>query len=319
MSAPAVSVVVLTCNRKGRLRSQLESLRAQTEPCQIVVVDNASSDGTAAFVREAFPGVDLVQMSENAGCAGRNAGVEAARGDIVVTLDDDVLLHRPDELRRVREAFAAHPEFDAINFKILDPAEKDVLSFNWYHPRPRERFASTTFETDYISEGAIAFRAGLFRRTGGYPADFFISHEGYDLAYRILSGGGAIGYSGDVEVVHHCDPNQRTTWRNAYYDTRNYVWLLAKYEPWPRLPLALAFRLATTFVFCARRGQALWWARGVRDAFLGLPGQWRKRAPLQAAAAARLRSIRRHSPGLWYRIRDSRRRAKRWNAALPVS
>ncbi len=80
------------------LRRALESARRQRFPVlEIIAVDNASTDGSAEMVRRDFPDVRLVALPANVGAAARNAGVAAAKGDVVVTLDNDVLFTTPDD------------------------------------------------------------------------------------------------------------------------------------------------------------------------------------------------------------------------------
>ena len=93
------SIAILNYQRRDALRRALEAARDQRHAAlEIIAVDNASTDGSAEMVRDEFPDVRLVPLPENIGAAGRNAGVAAAKGDIVFTLDNDVLL--PDARRR---------------------------------------------------------------------------------------------------------------------------------------------------------------------------------------------------------------------------
>ena len=137
---------------------------------------------------------------------------------------------------------------------------------------------------------------------GFYPDDFFLSHEGYDLAYRILDQNYKIIYSPEIEVCHKIARLQRESWRNAYYNTRNYIWLIVKYYPLGSACRHLVYRLCTTFLFSLRRGQPLWYLRGLMDAIRGLPTQIRKRRVLGRRTITKLREIRRYAPGLGYKI-----------------
>lgn len=96
ITAPRVSVVIATRDRKEKLLRLLGSIRASDHPSdalEIVVVDNASSDGTAEAVASAFPEVRIVRSATNLYCGGgRNAGMEAARGKYLLIIDDDNIL-----------------------------------------------------------------------------------------------------------------------------------------------------------------------------------------------------------------------------------
>jgi len=299
-----LTVSILTCNRAPILSDLLNDLKRQNirpQP-EIIVVDNHSSDGTGEMVRQSFPEVVYIRLPENKGCSGRNVGMARARGDIVVTLDDDVFLNSADELVKIVDIFNRRPDVHVVNFKVLDYETKKLIPFNWYHPKPYEKNSGKTFDTDYISEGAVAFRKSVFAKAGYYPEDYFISHEGYDLVYRLLGEGYRIIYTGDIEVLHQCSPAQRTPWRNAYYDTRNYIWLIVKYYPFLSLLGHIPYRLLTTFLFSLRRGQLGWYFRAVWDAFRGIPSQWRKRKVMNRQTQNRLKEIRREMPGFFYRV-----------------
>lgn len=301
-----LTVSILTCNRKNVLSELLESLKKQTlyRQFEVIVVDNNSSDGTQEAVTERHPEVRYIRLAENIGCAGRNIGIKEATGDIVVTLDDDVFFRRNDEVERIISVFLKNKDANVINFKILFHDTFELIPFNWFHPRKFEDYSDSTFETDYISEGAVAFRKEIFDKAGYYPEDFFISHEGYDLAYRIIADNYTIIYSHEIEVLHRIAKKQRESWRNTYYDTRNYIWLLIKYYPLNLLFKQLAYRMVTTFLFSLRRGQLLWYLKALIDAAKGIPSQIKKRRVLSKHIIIRLKEIRKFEPGLAYKINN---------------
>jgi GT2 family glycosyltransferase len=321
MDTPVLTVSVLTCNRRDSLSTLLDNLRTQNifEKCEILVVDNGSCDGTEQMLADRYPGVGVVRLAENIGCAGRNAGMKAARANIVLTLDDDVILNDADELEKTIRFFVEHPEFSCVNFKILDPLHRSILPFNWFHPRRHEVFGDSTFETDYIGELAVAFRKSVLLDAGYYPEDFFLSHEGYDLAYRIINRGHRIAYCGAIAAIHNCAPQQRTSWRNAYYDTRNYFWRITKYLPLRHVVLQVPYRLLTTFMFCVSRRQVRWYFKALVDATRGLPAQWRKREVLSRLSLRRLAEIRSQVPGLGYKLANFSRRMNVFNSYMKRS
>lgn len=111
MSGPSLSVVIAAYNRGPRIGPTLDSVRRQTAPSdEVLVVDDASTDGTAAWVREHYPDVRVIACGQNGGTsAARNRGAAEAKGDLVVFLDhDDELL--PHALATLRELLAVFPE-----------------------------------------------------------------------------------------------------------------------------------------------------------------------------------------------------------------
>src|SRR5215212_701428 len=115
---PTVTIVFLVYNRREELR---RSLREMTERADypgdrldVIVVDNASEDGSAEMVRSEFPDVRLVRRERNVGVSGWNDGFAAARGDWVLALDDDCYLP-PDGLGRALAAASEH-RADLVSF-----------------------------------------------------------------------------------------------------------------------------------------------------------------------------------------------------------
>ena len=121
----SVSIVVPTCNRPRDLRRCLESLRAQRtpRPLEIVVVDNRPGHGIAGLVGRDFPHVKLVEERRPGLSYARNTGFAAARGEILVATDDDVVAP-PDWIESLVAPFA-RPEVAAVTGQVL-PLELDT-------------------------------------------------------------------------------------------------------------------------------------------------------------------------------------------------
>lgn len=288
---PRISVCVLTCGRKDSLGAVLATIRRQTLlDYEVLVVDNGSRDGTREMLRSQFPEVRLFEMGSNVGCVARNKAVENALADIVVGIDDDVLFDTPCELARILHFFQQHPEVQAIDFKIMDRDTPRIACQNWFHPRPMDECGDSYFETDYIAEGATAFRRDAFLEAGGYP-DFFLSHEGYDLAYRMINKSYCIMYFPGIVVRHFPSHLQRQAGRIAYYGTRNNIWLAARNFPAPRALSYLCYKLLAMLIYSASRGHVRWYLRGIRDGFCSFGVQRSSGERLSAAAMSRLREI----------------------------
>ncbi|MCU1261439.1 MAG: glycosyl transferase, family 2, partial [Bryobacterales bacterium] len=129
VSSGLVSAVVVNWNRAEMLRKSLESLeRQQRVELEIIVVDNGSSDDSAGMVARDFPGVRLIQNSENRGfCAANNQGIQAARGEFVALLNNDAEAE-PGWVAALKEVFANRPRVGMAASKILiyeDPRRID--------------------------------------------------------------------------------------------------------------------------------------------------------------------------------------------------
>jgi GT2 family glycosyltransferase len=249
------------------------------------------------MVEEEFPEVRLVRLPENIGCAARNAGVAAAKGEIVVTIDNDVLLMTPEDVRKAVEIFEAHPSVACVNFKILDAAG-NLSTRDWCHPRDWRRFADQEFLTDYVLEGASAFRREAFERVGGYWAPLFLGHEGLELALRMLDAGYDLLYAPRIRVTHLVSAEARPSARIYYTFTRNSIWVaLRTHRPFAAAR-AIANDLALMAFSSVRAGRSRDCLRGIRDGLRGLPRAVASRHPLSRATYRRLREIRSFQPSV---------------------
>ncbi len=299
---PTVSIAILNYQRRAALRRALEAARAQRHPCEIIAVDNASTDGSVEMVRDEFPDVHLVALPRNIAAAARNEGVAAAKGDIVFTLDNDVLFTTPDDVERALAVFDRHPTAAVVNFTIVGPDDR-VSRRDWCHPRDVEAWGEREFLTDYVLEGASACRREAFLATGGYWAPFFIGHEGWDLALRLLDAGHDLVYTPDVHVRHMVDPTVRPSSRIYYTFTRNAIWVALRNQAPPGALASIAKDLALMGFASARAGQLAAYRRGILDAVRGARAALATRRQLSRATRARLRDIRALRPSPLARIR----------------
>ena len=279
------------------LRGALAAARRQRGALEIIAVDNASTDGSAEMVQRDFPDVRLVSLSDNRGAAGRNAGVAAAKGDLVVTLDNDVLFTTPAEVERVVAVFARHPQAAVVNFMIIGPDGK-LSRRDWCHPRDPDRWSDTEFATSYVLEGASACRRKAFLAAGGYWPPFFIGHEGLDLALRLINAGHELIYTPEVRVRHLVEPSVRPSSRIYYTFTRNALWVaLRNHRPAPAAA-SVVQDLALMGFCAARAGELPAYARGLRDGLRGARAALATRSPLSRDVYARLRAVHAHRPGV---------------------
>jgi GT2 family glycosyltransferase len=310
-----ISLVILTCNRKSSISLLLESIEQQNRiPDEVIVVDNDSEDGTSDYVKTHFEKVVLVRLPQNMGASGRNEGIKRATGDVIITLDDDVFFSGPSGVEDIEKIFGERKEISVLNFQILDGQTGEIIPFNWFHPYKMEDYADKELLTDYISEGAVCFRKEVFDTVGYYPEEFFISHEGPDLAYRLLDNGYGIHYSPEVKVLHKCSTEHRVTWRNTYYDTRNQIWLAVRNLPFTKAALHITYRLLTTFLFALRRKQLNWYFKAVFDGFTGIKSELRYRKPISKETIRKIREIKKNNPRIFYKISSFIKRTKSINS-----
>ncbi|MFZ5917788.1 MAG: glycosyltransferase family 2 protein [Chloroflexota bacterium] len=195
---PTVSVVVLNYNGLAHLEPCFRSLLALDYPAdrlELMLVDNGSTDGSAAWMRTHFPAVRIVETGANLGFAGgNNAGARAARGEIVAFLNNDMRV-AAGWLAELAAPFAGAPDVAAVGARILDwdGARVDFadggLNFCGYgyqfdHGRRAVAEPGEVRPQLYVCGGALAVRRELFLAWGGFDEDFFAFYEDTDLGWR---------------------------------------------------------------------------------------------------------------------------------------
>ena len=297
---PSISIVVLTYNRRECVEELLRDLAAlSSRVLEIIVVDNASSDGTDVLPSR-FPAVTFLRNDSNLGACGRNRGMQAARGDIIVTLDDDVGSPQVADLDVIAQCFRERPRLSVLNFRVLDHLSGSVC--NWVHPCPATH-AQESFPTYEITEGAAAFRSAALREVGYYWEPYFIGQEGVDLAFRLMDAGFEVRYDGRIAVRHRHEQTARASWRFYYYDTRNKIWLAMRRMRWVYGAQYLLIRVPAMAFYSLRDGFLKWWFKGVFDALKECPAVWRTRRPMLRQTESLVRSIDRQRPRFWEQAR----------------
>ncbi|MBA4293067.1 hypothetical protein C0431_08850 [bacterium] len=226
-----VSVVVVNWNTKDKLRACLASLQVQTQlPTQIIVVDNASSDGSAEMVKVDFPSVTLLAESTNHGYAkGNNLGLNLAKSEFIITLNPDTELPT-DNLEKATRSLSSHPECGALSVKFIGPEGETQSSVRGFptilgiigqlthldQKLPDSPFANYSLPNfDYKKSQFAPQPMGtylLFRRsilskftnpTQPFDEDFPIFFNEVDLLYRMNCAGYKCWYDADLSIFHH--------------------------------------------------------------------------------------------------------------------
>jgi GT2 family glycosyltransferase len=231
-----VGVAVLTMgNRPVELRALLDSVLDQDEKAsRIVVVGNGEP---LVGMPE---GVTVVELPENLGVSGgRNVAWQRLREfgdvDVLVDLDDDGLLVDTDVVSRIADLYAADPGLGIVSFRIADE-----------HGETQRRHVPRLRSTDPMRGGPVTTFLGgghalsmrMLEQTGGWPEEFFFTHEETDLAWRALDAGWNIRYEPHLLLQH---PKTSPARHAVYYrmTARNRVWLARRHLPAPLVPVYL--------------------------------------------------------------------------------
>jgi GT2 family glycosyltransferase len=229
-----LTVVVVTWQGAHLLPECLASLAGQTLPHDLIVVDNASSDGTAQLLANDFPRASVLTLARNTGFAG---GVAAALGEVrtphVALLNNDaaVAVLRADADVAAVTAKLLLWDSDRINNAGV-VLTRDGYGADRGLDQPDGAPYDSAAEVFGFSGGAAVLRTDAVRAAGGVPARFFLYYEDTDLAWRLRLAGWHVRYRPDAVVRHrHAATSNRDSPMFAYYNERNRLLMLLRCAP----------------------------------------------------------------------------------------
>jgi glycosyltransferase involved in cell wall biosynthesis len=282
---PAATILITTRNRKDELAAALASCLTQSAPCETLVIDDGSTDGTAEMVRERFPSVRLKRHETSGGyILRRNEGAELASAPYVFSIDDDAAFPSPHTVAQTVAEFD-HPRVGAVAIPFINVNQDDVV-------RQRAPDADRVYVTASYIGTAHALRRDVFLRLGGYRPFFVHQGEEGDYCLRMLAAG-LVTRLGRADPIHHFESPRRDFTRMDVHGRRNDV-LFA----WYNVPLPyLLWHLPATVINglrhglrCGRPGNQ---ARGLARGFLDAAKTWRDRRPVARAVYRLHRRLRR--------------------------
>lgn len=304
-----ITVIIVNWNGGELLAECLRRLKAQTiQPARVLVVDNASSDGSMTGAGKLTDNATVLRMNANLGfAAGNNRALAECDTEYVALLNPDAFPD-PDWLERLLAAARLNADVAAFGSRQLcydNPQFLDGIGDN-YHITGlawRERYGIRQQGRDLVPREIFSpcAAAALYRRqavvdAGGFDEDFFCYMEDVDLGFRLRLAGHKAMYV-PYAVVHHVgSASTGGQWSNftVYHGFRNPVWVFIKNMPgilfWLLLPLHIALNMASILLF-SMRGQRRVILKAKKDAVLGISNMWRKRRDIQKNRVASIGEI----------------------------
>jgi GT2 family glycosyltransferase len=301
-----VSIVVLNYNDVGGLKRCLSAIESSAEDSpvkEILVVDNASTDGSRELVQSSFPGARLIESATNRGCAGgRNLGWTEATGDIVFFIDSDAQV-APGCIDALVKEFAEESVAIA-GCVVKDPGDRttvqeagmsiDRFGFMIFYYARRQDLSPF-----YASGCSLAIRRNLGDVLGVFDERFFIFEEEIDLCWRYRLAGYSVEVGSDAVVYHRAGTNfeggavgglneYATSATRVYLRERNAMATLIKNYSATSLirilPIYLAMLLGEAVLACCllRFGWGLQYAKAIGWNVRNLPGTLRLRRTVQS-------------------------------------
>lgn len=225
-----VSVIIVNYNVKEFVQNLLHSLAKATKALttEIIIVDNASDDGSVELIREKFPDVRLVASETNLGFGrANNVAFNMATGKYLLILNPDTLVQE-DTLEKLIAFFNRTPDAGMIGCKILNPDGTLQLSCRRGFPDPWTSFCKVTglsslfpksklfarynltyldedetCEVDALSGSFMLLKKEVYEKTGGFDEQFFMYGEDLDLCYRVQKAGYKVYYVPETKIIHY--------------------------------------------------------------------------------------------------------------------
>jgi len=257
---PLISVIVLNWNGIYFLERCLGSLMAQTySPLEMIVVDNASTDGSRGFVEKRFPRVRIIANERNLGFGGgNNVGIRAAQGKYIMVLNNDTHVEAKC-IEALKCSIEKNERYGACASKILLTNKENVidaagiivgwdgLSIGRGRLEPGGRYDEEA-EVFFASGCACLYRKEMLDDIGLYDDDFFAYAEDTDLGWRAQLAGWKCIYSPRAIVYHvHSASSGTYSHLKAYLVERNRIWVAIKNFPLPLLVLGQGYTLCRYF------------------------------------------------------------------------
>ena len=245
------TIVILTHNRKAELLECVERALALPERPPIIVVDNASTDGTGAALKAEYPQVKLVRTPFHMGASARNLGAECADTAYVAFCDDDTDW-APGSLQLAELILDMYPRIGALAARVLVGIEgrEDPMSVRMSRsPLPSPGLPGPAILS--FLPGATMFRRRAFIEAGGYDPRFFVGGEEELLGFDLAAAGWRMVYLASLTVHQYPSPRALPAQRERYR-ARNALWVA-----WLRRPFDVAMRRTLDHLTGRREPRAL--------------------------------------------------------------
>ncbi len=277
------SIVIPTRNRRAQLSATLERLVALDDVADLIVVDNASGDGTAAHVRKHFRDVRLIALRRNEGAFARTIGARHVQTPYIAFSDDDTWW-LGGSIARGAHVFESHRGIALLNACVtverngrIDEACVAMSASAGVDDLPG-------YPIVFFMAGASMVRTDVFLQCGGYERRFMIGGEETLLALELHRRGWLVRYLPDMHVRHAACSEERDDERRRQLLIRNRLWVA-----WMRYRGASAWRATLEAARCARRDGAV--RAALLPALAGLPWAMSNRHPIDVSLQRRIDEV----------------------------
>jgi len=224
MSEVCLSIILVSYKTREVIEECLKSIYKNPPafPFEVIIVDNASFDGTVELIKKDFPNVHLIENNTNRGFpAANNQGIEISRGNFILLLNSDVVV-LPGSIDKMIKFMKEHSDVGAIGPKLLNSDGSFQISA-WLFPNVitevirkivnifarninfrnfMERLYTREKKVDWVSGACLMIRREVVDKIGGLDENFFLYFEDVDWCYRICKAGWKIYYFPLAMMIH---------------------------------------------------------------------------------------------------------------------
>ena len=294
LNLPRVSIVIPTKNRHARLQRLLASVESQDYPNFEVIVIDDGSDLPVDLGKQNTDNFSVIRNVVSQGCcAARNRGIEIARGEFVIVLDDDAEFNDPSTVSRAVALIKNHSRCGAIGFsqlkpdgdpQYMQPAHTDVACF-----------------TSIFFGYGFLLRKSAFSRIGNFNAVIGIYYDENEFCLRLMNAGYKIIFDPSLRVIHHHDPVGRDPIGMHRLVLRNSIITALLHSPVSFIPPQIVKRLIQFIRLSRQTGRSLdfdglsWVFREIRQV---LPEVRKQRRPMKLQILRMFRQLNREPVAL---------------------
>jgi len=270
-----LSIIIVNWKVKKLLNRCLNSIFSclTGQDFEVIVVDNASGDGSEEMVKENFPQVKLIVNKSNLGFAkGCNQGIRIARGRYLFLLNPDTQLTNNIQ-EKIIGFMESHPEVGVGGCYLYYPDGRGQTSFYkftsltnhsgraflLYSFLPKNSLTAPFFSDflrdnqsiDRVTGGAMVVRRQAFEEVGLFDESYFLYYEDEDLCYRMRQGGWKIASIPETKVIHHHNKSGEKNIRSTIFSSyRSQLLFFRKFNPFYKVLVFRAIQSAAVSIRC---------------------------------------------------------------------
>ena len=283
-----LSIIIVNYNVKEFLQNLLHSVEKASSNIskEIIVIDNASDDGSVDIIKEKFPSVKLIENKNNIGFGrANNQGLAIAKGNYILFINPDCIVSE-DTFDKMILFFEEHPDGGLAGCKILNSDGSLQLACRRSFPGPWTSFTKVTglsnlfpksqifarynltyldenktYEVDAVSGSFMMIRKEVYEKVGGFDEQFFMYGEDLDLCYRVQKAGAKVYYVYNTQIIHYKGESTKRSnldeTKLFYYAMQLFVKKHLSSFPIVEIILRTAIGFRKLFAFLGKRKLAL--------------------------------------------------------------